>query len=140
MDAVQIDMFAELEKVSDSRKPNLCRSWKNAILNGCGVYIDNRVDIVVYKTTKRFYPRIAIHSALNYPKVFYSFSASDSMAGGGCAPGKGSLNFDVHEHAANVSLMVEHDLMDFVKFIGAKDITDKMVDECIEKFREAIDG
>lgn len=33
MDAVQLDMFAELEKVSDSRMPNLCRSRKNAILN-----------------------------------------------------------------------------------------------------------
>lgn len=135
MDAVQLDMFAELEKVSDSRKPNLCKTWKNAILNDCGVFIENRVDIDVYKSKSKFYPRVTIHCAMEYPKVYYSFDVCGLSAGGGGYPGRGSRNFDVHEHAANVALMVEHGLRDRVK---TDEIPNKMIDECIEKFKEAI--
>lgn len=135
MDAVQLDLFTELEKVSDSRKQNLCKTWKNAILNDCGVFIENRVDIDVYKSKSKFYPRVTIHCALEYPKVFYSFDITGLNAGGGGLPGRGSRNFDVHEHVSNVALMIEHDLR--AKAEG-KDIPDKMINECIEKFKTAI--
>lgn len=135
MESSTISFLADLDKASDSRKANLCRSWKNAVLNDCGVFIENRVDIDVYKSKSSFYPRVTIHCALEYPKVFNSFDVCGLSAGGGCYPGRNSQNFDVHEHAANVALMMEHNLRARVK---GKDITDKMIDECIEKFKEAI--
>lgn len=135
MDAVQLDLFAELEKVSDSRRPNLCRSWKNAILNDCGVFIENRVDIEVTKTKKTFYPRVTIHCAMEYPKVYYSFDICGLSAEGGGYPGHDSRHFDVHEHVSNVALMMEHELRARAK---GKDITNKMINECVEKFKTAI--
>ena len=131
----QLSFLSDLDRASDTRKPNLCKNWKNAIMNDCGVFVENRVDIVVYKTTKKIYPRVTIHCALEYPKVYYSFDAMGNTAGGGGYPGRDSHNFDVHEHAANVALMVEHELRDRVK---SYEITDKMIDECIEKFKTAI--
>lgn len=135
MDALQLDIFAELEKASDSRKANLCRSWKNAVLNDCGVFIENRVDIEVTKTKKTFYPRVTIHCAMEYPKVYYSFDICGLSAGGGGYPGHDSRNFDVHEHVSNVALMMEHELRARAK---GKDITDKMINECVGKFKTAI--
>ena len=131
----QLSILPDLDRASDTREANLCRSWKNAVLNDCGVFVENRVDIVVYKTTKKIYPRVIIHCALEYPKVYFSFNVMGNTAGGGGYPGRDSHNFDVHEHAANVALMVEHELRDRVK---SYEITNKMIDECIEKFKAAI--
>lgn len=131
----QLSFLPDLDRASDTRTANLCRSWNNAVLNDCGVFVDNRVDITVRKTSKKSYPSVTIHCALDYPKVYYSFDAMGNTAGGGGYPGRYSSNFDVHEHAANVALMVEHELRDRVK---SYEITDKMIDECIEKFKAAI--
>ena len=131
----QLSMLLDLDRASDTRKANLCRSWKNAVLNEFGVFIDNRIDIEVTKTKKTFYPRVTIHLALEYPKVYYEFDICGICAGGGAFPGHDSRNFDVHEHVSNVALMMEHELRDKV---NGKDITEKMISECIEKFKDAI--
>ena len=56
--------------------------------------------------------------------------------GGGDYPGYGSSNFDVHEHFANVALMVEQNLRSHI----SKDhkIPEKMIREAIDKFQKAI--
>lgn len=131
----QISFLPDLDRASDTRKANLCRSWKNAVLNEFGVFIDNRIDIEVTKTKKTCYPRVTIHIALEYPKVYYEFDICGMSAGGGAFPGHDSRNFDVHEHVSNVALMMEHELRDKV---NGKDITKKMISECVEKFKDAI--
>lgn len=135
MESSTISFLADLDKASDSRKANLCRSWKNAVLNEHGVYIDNRIDIDKYKTKKRVYPRITIHCALEYPKVYYSFDVIGENRCGGGLPGKESRNFDVHEHEANVALMVEQALRE--KITDDHKIPEKMIREVIEDFKAA---
>lgn len=131
----QLSFLHDLDRASDTRTANLCHSWSNAVLNDCGVFVDNRVDITVRKTTKKSYPSVTIHCALDYPKVYYSFDAMGNTAGGGGYPGRNSSNFDVHEHAENVTLMMEHHLRDRVK---SYEITEKMIGDCIKKFKDAI--
>lgn len=134
-DSDTISFLPDLDRASDTREVNLCRSWKNAIMNEHGVFIDNRIDIFVYKSKSKCYPRITIHCALEYPRVYYSFDAMGKSAGGGGLPGRDSRNFDVHEHAANVALMMEHELRAKVK---SYEIPEKMIMECVEKFKAAI--
>ena len=131
----QLSFLADLDRFSDTMRPNLCASWKNAVLNDFGVFIDNRIDIDVYKSKSKCYPRITIFCAMEYPKVYYSFDAIGKNAGGGGLPGRGSRNFDVHEHPANVALMMEHELRASVK---SYEIPEKMIRECVEKFKAAI--
>lgn len=131
-----ISFLPQLDMASDSRKANLCRSWKNAVMNKYGVYVDNRIDIDKYKTKNRVFPRITIHCALEYPKVYYSFDVMGENRGGGGFPGKGSSNFDVHEHEANVVLMVEQALRK--KITDDHKIPEKMIREVIEDFKAAI--
>jgi hypothetical protein len=121
---------------SDTNRPNLCTSWKNAVLNDCGVFIENRIDIDVYKTKTKCYPRITIHCALEYPKVYYSFDLIGKTRCGVGYPGRDSSNFDVHEHAGNVALMMEHALRS--KICEDHKITENMIRDAIEKFKEAI--
>lgn len=132
----QLSFLSDLDRASDTRKQNLCTSWKNAIMNEHGVFIDNRIDIDVYKSKSKCYPRITIHCALEYPRVYYSFDLMGENCGGGCYPGYGSSNFDVHEHFANVALMVEQNLRSHI----SKDhkIPEKMIREAIDKFQKAI--
>ena len=132
----QLSFLSDLDAASDTRKPNLCTSWKNAIMNEHGVFIDNRIDIDVYKSKSKCYPRITIHCALEYPKVYYSFDLMGENCGGDGCPGYGSSNFDVHEHFANVALMVEQNLRSHI----SKDhkIPEKMIREAIDKFQKAI--
>lgn len=132
----QLSFLSDLDRASDTRKPNLCTSWKNAIMNEHGVFIDNRIDIDVYKSKSKCYPRITIHCALEYPLVYYSFDLMGENCGGGCYPGYGSSNFDVHEHFANVALMVEQNLRSHI----SKDhkIPEKMIREAIDEFQKAI--
>lgn len=131
----QLSLLPDLDRASDERKPNLCNGWNNAILNENGVFIENRVDIEVYKTKKLFYPRITIHLALEYPKVYYSFDVCGANSGGGGYPSRNSNNFDVHEHVNNVALMMEHALRSRANKHG---ITANMIDDCINKFKDAI--
>ena len=132
----QLSFLSDLDRASDTRKPNLCRSWKNAIMNEHGVFIDNRIDIDVYTSKSKCSPRITIHCALEYPRVYYSFDLMGENCGGGCYPGYGSSNFDVHEHFANVALMVEQNLRSHI----SKDhkIPEKMIREAIDEFQKAI--
>lgn len=132
----QLSLLPDLDRASDTRKANLCRTWKNALMNEHGVYIENRIDIDVYKSKNKFYPRITIHCALDYPKVYYSFDIMGDTCGGGGYPGDGSRNFDVHEHEANVSLMVEHELRSRI----TKDhkIPESMIKEALADFKSAI--
>ena len=97
-DTETISFLPMLDQASDTRNANLCRTWKNALMNEHGVYIENRIDIDVYKSKNKCYPRITIHCALVYPKVYYSFDIMGATCGGGGYPGHGSRNFDVHEH------------------------------------------
>ena len=132
----QLSFLADLDMFSDTNRPNLCTSWKNAVLNDCGVFIENRIDIDVYKTKTKYYPRITIHCAMEYPKVYYSFDLNGKTRGGGGYLGRGSSNFDVHEHAGNVALMMEHALRS--KICEDHKIPEKMIRDAIEKFKDAI--
>lgn len=132
----QLSMLPDLDRASDTREANLCRSWKNAVLNDCDVFIENRIDIEVTKSKKTCYPRITIHCAMEYPKVYYSFDIMGPTCVGGGYPGHDSRNFDVHEHAANVCLMVEHELRSKIR--SEHKIPENMISEIIDDFKNAI--
>ena len=130
-----MDFLADLDRASDRRKANLCRTWQNSEENDCGVLVFNRHDFVA-KDGKKAYPRIAIKCAMVYPKVYYAFSVDTPTSGQGSPVCKDySHNFDIHEHVANVMLMVEHNL---------RDITDKyhikesLVENVLQQMRESI--
>ena len=135
-DTETISFLPMLDAASDSREQNLCRTWKNAVINDCGVFVENRIDIEKRKSKNKCYPQITIHCALEYPKVYYSFEIMGLTCGGGCYPGHDSRNFDVHEHAANVCLMVEHELRSKIK--SEHKIPEKMISEIIDEFKNAI--
>ena len=116
----QLSMLPDLDRASDTREPNLCKTWPNARLNDCDVYTDGRRDFEARKGCQS----VAIHCAMVYPKVYYSFSACGKGAGGGCLPGDDSPNFDVHEHPANVMLMVEHSL---ARHVGRDETMQKLM-------------
>ncbi len=105
-------------------------------MNEHGVFTENRIDIDVYKSKDYVYPRITIHCALEYPKVYYSFDIMGEKRGERGYPGYGSRNFDVHEHAENITLMMEHELRSHI--FKDHNIPEKMVCEAIKKFKIAI--
>lgn len=131
----QMSFLADLDRASDTRKANLCRTWKNAEENDCGVLTINRHDFVA-KDGKKIYPRIAIKCAMVYPKVYYEFSVDTSTSGQSYPVCKDySPNFDVHEHAANVMLMVEQHLR---RITDKYHIKDALVESVLEQMRESI--
>ena len=105
----QLSFLNDLDRASDTRKQNLCKTWKNAIMNDCGVFTVNRMDFEAHEK-KRAFPNVEIHCAMEYPRVYVSFSLMGMSAGGGSYPNRDDMNFDVHEHPANVMLMIEHAL------------------------------
>lgn len=133
MDAIQLDIFAALEKASDTRPQNLCKTWENAVLNDCGVFVEGM------RTFEAKQPNgircVQIHCALDYPKVYYTFGAMDGTSGFAAYPGRNDSNFDVHEHPANVMLMVEHAIMP--KFEDGT-IMQKLARQALEMMAEAI--
>ena len=45
----QLSLLPDLDRASDKRKANLCRTWKNALKNDCGVFIENRMDFEAHE-------------------------------------------------------------------------------------------
>lgn len=127
----QISLLQDLDRASDPHRPNLCRTWPNAMLNDCCVYTDGRRDFEASKG----YCVVTIHCAMVYPKVHYSFSVCGKSAGGGWLPGDDDECFDVHDQVANAMLMVEHSL-------STKVGTDKemvgLMREALEKMEKSI--
>lgn len=131
----QLSLLADLDRASDTLKQNLCRTWKNAQENDCGVLTINRHDFVA-KDGKKSFPRIAIECAMVYPKVYYEFSVDTPTSGQGSPVCKDySLNFDVHEHPANVMLMVEQNLR---RITDRYHIKDAVVNNALEQMRKGI--
>lgn len=133
MESVQIDFFGTLDRASDTRKPNLCRTWENAVLNDCGVFVEGMRTFEA--KAKKGCRSVEIHCAMEYPKVYYTFGAIGETAGFGSYPGRNDQNFDVHEHAANVMLMVEHSLM---RHFEEKTLMAKLAQEALEMMEKAI--
>ena len=133
MESVQIDFFGTLDRASDTRKPNLCRTWENAVLNDCGVFVEGMRTFEA--KAKKGCRCVEIHCAMEYPKVYYTFGAMGESAGFGSYPGRNDQNFDVHEHAANVMLMVEQSLMRHFK---EKTPMAKLAQEALEMMENAI--
>ena len=127
----QLSLLPDLDRASDTREPNLCRTWPNARLNDCGVYTDGRRDFDAHKGCQS----VVIHCAMVYPKVYYSFSVCGKSAGAGWLPRDDDENFDVHEHSANVMLMVEHSL---AQHIGKDKTMQKLMCEALDKMGKAI--
>ena len=133
----QMSFLADLDRASDTRKANLCRTWKNAEANDYGVLTINRHDFVA-KDGKKIYPRIAINCAMVYPKVYYAFSVDTHTSGQSSPVCKDySPNFDVHEHPANVMLMVEQHLR---RITDKYHIKDALVESVLEQMRESIEA
>lgn len=125
----QLSMLADLDRASDTREPNLCKTWQNAVLNDCDVFVDGMQTFEAHPKDK-FFPCVEIHCALEYPKVYYSFSVTGNTAGFGSYPGRLDENFDVHEHPANVMLMVEHSL---ASHIGKDKTMQRLMREALDK-------
>lgn len=130
-----LDFLAELDKASDTRKQNLCSTWKNARANDCDVLVENTMEFEA-RTGKKIYPCVRIKCALIYPKVYYECDVQDATAGRGSpVTQKYSPNFDVHECAPNVMLMVEHFVRDVCK--GYK-VTEKLITDALNKMELSI--
>ena len=130
-----LDFLADLDKASDTRKQNLCSTWKNARANDCDVLVENMMEFEA-RTGKKIYPCVRIKCALIYPKVYYECDVQDVTAGRGSpVMQKYSPNFDVHECAPNVMLMVEH----FVRRVckGYK-VTEKLITDALKKMELSI--
>ena len=94
----QLSLLLDLDRASDTNRPNLCTSWKNARANECDV--------------------------------------QDVTAGRGSpVMQKYSPNFDVHECAPNVMLMVEHFVRDVCR--GYK-VTEKLITDALDKMEKSI--
>lgn len=104
----QLSLLPDLDRASDTRKANLCRTWKNAI-KGDYVYVEN---LYRFKEGKDLAQYVEINCALCYPKVYYTFDITDGVGGRFSLPAECDSNFDVHECTPNVMLMVEHALRD----------------------------
>ena len=130
----QLSLLPDLDKASDTRKANLCRTWKNSLKNDCGVFIENRMDFEAHEG-KRIYPYIRICCALKYPWVFYDFDVQDMTKGKGSPCDELSPRFDVHECAPNVMLMVEQHLRDYVKGYG---VTEKLIQNVLKQMEKSI--
>ena len=132
-----MSFLGELDRASDSRKANLCRTWKNAQENDCGVLTINRHDFEA-RDGKKFAPRVRICCALVYPKVYYNFDVDTPSSGqGSTVDCKFSPNFDVHEHPANVMLMVEQNLR---RITDKYHIKETLVKSVLEQMRESIEA
>ena len=131
----QLSMLPDLDRASDTREANLCRTWKNAQENDRGVLTINSYEFVA-KDGKKISPRVAIECAMVYPKVYYAFSVDTSTSGQGSPVCKDySHNFDVHECAPNVMLMVEQNLR---RITDRYHIKDSVVNNALEQMRKSI--
>ena len=130
-----LDFLADLDRASDSRKQNLCATWKNARANDCDVLTENMMEFEA-RTGKKIYPCVRIKCALVYPKVYYECDVQDVTDGRGSpVMQKYSPNFDVHESAPNVMLMVEHFVRDVCR--GYK-VTEKLITDALDKMEKSI--
>ena len=129
----QLSMLADLDRASDRFKANLCRTWPNALVNDCDVFDKGMRTFFAKKGDQS----VEIHCALEYPKVYFSFSLENKTAGGGWYPSRNDENFDVYEHPANVMLMVEHSL---AHRIGKERTMQKLMREALDKMEKAIKG
>lgn len=127
----QISLLLDLDRASDRFKANLCRTWENAQLNDCNVFVHGMRTFTARKGNQS----VDIHCALEYPNVYFSFSWMNKTAGGGWYPSRDAENFDVHEHASNVMLMVEHSL---AQHIGKDKTMQKLMREALDKMEKAI--
>jgi hypothetical protein len=127
----QLSMLADLDRASDTREPNLCRTWKNAMLNDCDVYANNVHEF----RGQKGYQYVEIVCAMEYPKVYYAFSAMNRTEGFGSYPSHYDPSFDVHEHPANVMLMVEQALAP--RLWGDKTML-KLMREALDKMEKSI--
>ena len=127
----QLSMLYELDRASDTREPNLCKTWQNAMLNECDVFVNGMRTF----TAKKGNQSVEIHCALEYPNVYFSFSFMNITAGGGWYPSRDDENFDVHEHSSNVMLMVEHSL---AQHIGQDKTMQKLMREAMDKMETEI--
>ena len=131
MNGETISLLPDLERASDTRKPNVCRRWNNALRNDCGVLTHN-----VRKFARhRGCAWLVIKVALIYPNVFFSFDISDAKSGEGNPLYEGSENFNVHDHPANAMLMVEHALRNACERYNVKE---EMIVGALEDMRAAI--
>ena len=127
----QLSMLADLDRASDTREPNLCKTWQNAMLNECDVFVNGMRTF----TAKKRNQSVEIHCALEYPNVYFSFSWMNKTSGGGWYPSRDAENFDVHEHASNVMLMVEHSLS---SCIGKNKTMQRLMREALDKMETEI--
>lgn len=131
MNCETISLLPDLDRASDTRKPNVCRRWNNSLCNENGVLTQN-----VRKFARlRGGAWLVIKVALIYPKVFFSFDVSDAKGGEGNPLFEGSENFNVHEHPANAMLMVEHALRNACERYNVKE---EMIVGALEDMRAAI--
>jgi hypothetical protein len=101
-------------------------------MNDCGVFTVNRMDFEAHEK-KRAFPNVEIHCAMEYPRVYVSFSLMGMSAGGGSYPNRDDMNFDVHEHPANVMLMIEHAL---APKVGNDKKMQKLMREAMDKMEK----
>ena len=129
-----ISFIPELDMVSDSRKRNLCRTWKNSITTNSqsGVFYEN---MKTFEAKGKGHVHVIINASMIYPKVYYTFDIWDNESVCCSLPGPNDNNFDVHEHVSNVMLMVEHSLNDFAK--GYK-VSKKLINIALSKMKESI--
>lgn len=131
----QLSLLPDLDRASDSSKQNLCATWKNARANDCDVLTENMMEFEA-RTGKKIYPCVRIKCALVYPKVYYECDVQDVTAvRGSPVMQKYSPNFDVHECAPNVMLMVEHFVRDVCR--GYK-VTEKLITDALDKMEKSI--
>lgn len=131
MNCETISLLPDLDRASDTRKPNVCRRWNNALRNENGVLTQN----VRKFERRRGCTWVEIKVALIYPNVFFSFNVSDAKGGEGHPLFEGSENFNVHDHPANAMLMVEHALRDACERYNVKE---EMIVGALEDMRAAI--
>ena len=129
-----ISFLPNLDRASDSRMANLCRTWKNSNIPSAqsGVFYDN---MKTFEAKGKGLVHVIIHASMIYPKVYYCFDVADNDGACCSYPSFKDKNFDVHEHAENVMLMVEHALNDFAK--GYK-VTKKLITTALSKMKESI--
>lgn len=133
----QLSLFPALDRESDTRRQNLCRGWADAEENDCGVLTENSYAFEA-RPKGKFTPYIRIECGLVYPKCYYEVDMMDATSGEGHPLTTDmSPNFDIHEHVANVMLMVEHEVR---SRCGKYRIPQKLIETVIESMRSGIDG
>lgn len=131
MNCETISLFPDLDRASDTRKPNVCRRWNNALRNDYGVLTQN----VRKFARSRGCSWVVIKVALIYPNVFFSFDVSDAKCGESHPLMEGSENFNVHDHPSNAMLMVEHALRNACERYNVKE---EMIVGVLEDMRASI--